>query len=138
MLNRGYIGTSLPATDPVEVTAEAVAAFAASLGETVGDKVPPTFLISVTLPAADALIDDPEFGLDFSRVLHREQRFTHHRPLVVGDRVSCTVTVDAIKVVAGNELLTLVTTVNDPDGSAVATVTTTLFVAAEQAEEAAS
>ena len=131
MLNQGYVGRELPATEPVEVTAEPVAAFAAALGQS-GDAIPSTYLISLTLPAADVLIDDPDFGLDFSRVLHREQRFQHHRPLKVGDRVSCVVTVDGIKVVAGNELLSLRTEVVDAVASPVATVWTTLFVAAEQ------
>jgi len=131
VLNQGYVGRELPATEPVEVTAESVAAFAAALGQS-GDAIPSTYLISLTLPAADVLIDDPDFGLDFSRVLHREQRFQHHRPLKVGDRVSCVVTVDGIKVVAGNELLSLRTEVVDAVASPVATVWTTLFVAAEQ------
>lgn len=133
MLNQAYVGRSLPATEPVGITAEAVEAFAAALGQN-GDTVPATFLISLTLPAADALIEDPDFGLDFTRVLHREQKFTHHRPLAIGDRVSCTVTVAGIKVVAGNELLTLETGVTGADGSAIASVTTTLFVAADPAE----
>ncbi|GAA4912025.1 MaoC dehydratase-like protein [Stackebrandtia albiflava] len=129
MLNRAYIGRRLPATTPVEITEEAVAAFAAALGET-GGHIPPTFLISLTLPASDALIDDPDFGLDFSRVLHREQRFSHHRPLRIGERVSCTVQVEDVKVVAGNELLTLRTEVTAEDSEPVATVSTVLFVAA--------
>ncbi|HIW64160.1 MAG TPA: MaoC family dehydratase N-terminal domain-containing protein [Candidatus Stackebrandtia excrementipullorum] len=137
MLNQGYVGHSLPATDPVEITVDAVAAFCEALGQSGGQGVPATFLISVTLPAADALINDPEFGLDFSRVLHREQKFTYRRPLKIGDVVTCTVTVESIKVVAGNELLTLRNEVHDADGSAVASVTTTLFVAAEPAEDTA-
>lgn len=131
MLNQGYVGRELPATEPVEVIVESVTAFAAALGQS-GDGIPSTYLISLTLPAADVLINDPDFGLDFSRVLHREQRFQHHRPLKVGDRVSCRVTVDGIKVVAGNELLSLRTEVVDAVASPVATVWTTLFVAAEE------
>lgn len=134
MLNRGYVGRSLRPSAPVKITAAAVAKFAAALGQGVAGAVnqaPPTFLISVTLPAADPLFDDPEFGLDFSRVLHREQRFNYERPLRVGDEVSCVVTVDSIKSVAGNELLSLGCPVSTTDGELVATVWTTLFVAAD-------
>ncbi len=131
MLNLGYLGRSLPETEPVEVTAEAVAKFASALnlptaGQT--DVAPPTFIFSVTLPAADPLFDDPEFGLDFSRVLHREQRFTYVRPVRVGDRLSCVVVVDSIKTVANNELLTLRTEVNAEVDGPVGSVSTTLFV----------
>ncbi|MGH8881643.1 MAG: FAS1-like dehydratase domain-containing protein [Stackebrandtia sp.] len=136
-MNLGYVGRSLPPTEPAIISADAVARFAAALGHSGAGlvSVPPTFLISLTLPAADPLIDDPGFGLDFSRVLHREQRFEYVRAPRVGDRVSCVVTVDSIKVVAGNELLSLRTDVTAADDEPVAVVHTTLFVAAEPAEE---
>src|SRR5699024_8961726 len=75
MLNTSYVGRSLPTTEPAVLTAESVTRFARALGMGDTTAVPPTYLISLTLPAADPLIGDPEFGLDFSRVLHREQRF---------------------------------------------------------------
>ncbi|MGH8794617.1 MAG: FAS1-like dehydratase domain-containing protein [Stackebrandtia sp.] len=134
MLDAAYVGRSLPPTKPVEVMAESVAAFASALGCDAlagGETVPPTFLISLTLPAADPLVDDPDFGLDFSRVLHREQRFSYARPLRTGERVVCAVTVESIKTVAGNDVLTLRTDVSTDSGDAVATAWTTLFVRGE-------
>ena len=41
---------------------------------------PPTFAIVVSLDAADRRAERPRVGLDYSRVVHGEQRFTHHRP----------------------------------------------------------
>jgi hypothetical protein len=130
MLNASYAGRSLPTTPPVAVTAESVTRFAEALGLPDTGAVPPTYLISLTLPAADRLIDDPDFGLDWSRVLHREQRFAYHRELRAGDEVTCTVTVESIKTVAGNDLLSLRTAVDDGEGVA-AEVWTTLFVAGD-------
>ncbi|WP_158299814.1 FAS1-like dehydratase domain-containing protein [Glycomyces paridis] len=124
------MGRSLPTTAPVTITAESVTRFARSLGLADDGSVPPTYLISLTLPAADPLVDDPEFGLDFSRVLHREQRFAYHRELRAGDAVACTVTVESVKTVAGNDLLALHTGVTDAEGLA-AEVWTTLFVAGD-------
>jgi hypothetical protein len=135
MLNASYVGRSLPTTPPVTVTAESVTRFAEALGLADTGLVPPTYLISLTLPAADRLIDDPEFGLDWSRVLHREQRFAYHRELRAGAEVTCTVTVESIKTVAGNDLLALRTDVNDAEGLA-AEVWTTLFVGAPATEGA--
>lgn len=139
MLNSSYVGRSLPATEPVTITAESVSAFARSLGITDEATPAPTYLISLTLPASDALIDDPDFGLDFTRVLHREQRFSYLRPVEVGQTVSCTVTVESIKTVAGNELLSLRTEVTEDgksgDAAGIATVWTTLFVAGDAAME---
>jgi hypothetical protein len=134
MLNASYVGRSLPTTPPVTITAESVTRFARALGLDDTGAVPPTYLISLTLPAAERLIDDPEFGLDWSRVLHREQRFAYHRELRAGAEVSCTVTIESIKTVAGNDLLALRTEVADADGVA-AEVWTTLFVAAAATEQ---
>ncbi|WP_025273563.1 FAS1-like dehydratase domain-containing protein [Haloglycomyces albus] len=130
MLNTSYVGQSLPKTDSVEIAPESVAAFASALGLEDTRTVPPTFLISLTLPASDRLIEDPDFGLDFSKVLHREQQFDYYRQPRVGDVVNCTVTVESIKEVAGNELLTLSTLVETAD-EPIAKVTTVLFVAGE-------
>lgn len=132
MLNTSYVGRSLPTTAPVTITAESVTRFAESLGLADDGILPPTYLISLTLPAADPLIEDPDFGLDFTRVLHREQRFAYHRELRAGASVSCTVTVESIKTVAGNDLLSLHTAVDDAAGTA-AEVWTTLFVAGDPA-----
>ena len=41
---------------------------------------PPTFPIVLTLPAGGQVIDDPELGLDYSRVVHGEQRFVYRPP----------------------------------------------------------
>ncbi|RRR99165.1 MaoC family dehydratase [Glycomyces terrestris] len=130
MLNTSYVGRSLPTTEPVAVTAESVTRFAEALGLADTGLVPPTYLISLTLPAADRLIDDPDFGLDWSRVLHREQRFAYHRELRAGAEVTCAVTVESIKTVAGSDLLSLRTEVRDAEGLA-AEVWTTLFVAGD-------
>ncbi|GAA2266799.1 hypothetical protein GCM10009853_020010 [Glycomyces scopariae] len=123
----------MPTTPPVAITAESVTRFSQALGLPDTGAVPPTYLISLTLPAADRLIDDPDFGLDWSRVLHREQRFAYHRDLRAGDEVTCAVTVESIKTVAGNDLLSLRTAVEDGEGVA-AEVWTTLFVAAPAQE----
>ena len=132
MLNSSYVGRSLPTTEPVSITAESVTRFAQAIGLADHVTVPPTYLISLTLPAAERLIDDPDFGLDWSRVLHREQRFAYHRELRAGAEVSCTVTIESIKTVAGNDLLSLRTGVNDAEGLA-AEVWTTLFMAGDPA-----
>ena len=41
---------------------------------------PPTFAIVLTLKAGHQVIMDPELGIDYSRVVHGEQRFVHTRP----------------------------------------------------------
>lgn len=87
---------------------------------------PPTFPIVLTMGAELRVMADPELGLDFTRVVHREQRFVHHRAVLAGDRLRTTVVVDAIRVAAGNDLVTTRTEVTAEDGSAVVTTYSTL------------
>ena len=131
-LDPGFVGRSFSLGRPYEVGAEKIREFA----EAVGDHpdryadapvtAPPTFAIAVISRAQDALLFDPALGLDFSRVVHREQRFVHHRPIRAGDLLSSTVVVEGIRVLAGNDVLTLRTEVTDADGAPVCTATGTL------------
>lgn len=87
---------------------------------------PPTFAIALTLPAGDQVTADPELGLDYTKVVHGEQEFTHRRPLVAGDEVAVTVTVESIRAVGGNDLLVLTIDVKTVDDELVTTARTML------------
>jgi acyl dehydratase len=87
---------------------------------------PPTFAIVVTLPAGHQVIDDPELGIDYSRVVHGEQRFVHIRPVRAGDVLQVVVTVDNIRAAAGNDLVTTRAEVSTVDGEPVLTAFGTL------------
>ncbi len=52
------------------------------------------------------MLSDPDAGIDYSRVVHGEQRFVHERPVLAGDTLRVTVHVDEIRVAAGNDLIT--------------------------------
>jgi acyl dehydratase len=87
---------------------------------------PPTFAIAAIARAQDAVLFLPELGLDFSRVVHGDQRFVHHRPIHAGDELHSTVHIDSIRQLAGNDLLGLRTEVADADGRPVVTGYSTL------------
>ncbi|MBX6372591.1 MAG: MaoC family dehydratase N-terminal domain-containing protein [Acidothermus sp.] len=90
---------------------------------------PPTFGIVATLPAAEALVR--ELGLDFSRVVHGEQRFVLRRPIIAGDSLDVVVTVERVRAVAGSQILTTRADIADADGAPIGTATTTLIVRGE-------
>ena len=131
-LDPEFVGRSFPLGRPYEVGAEKIREFAAAIGDHPdlydGSPVvaPPTFAIAVISRAQDALLFDPVLGLDFSRVVHRDQRFVHHRPIRSGDVLRSTVVVEGIRVLAGNDVLTLRTEVIDAAGEPVCTATGTL------------
>ena len=83
---------------------------------------PPTFAIVVTMQAGGQVIHDPELALDYTRVVHGEQRFVQHRPIFAGDEITSTVSVDSIRSAAGNDMITVKTEVHATDGELVSTV----------------
>jgi acyl dehydratase len=140
-LDPGLVGRSYPPSAVYEVGRAKIAEFAAALGDP--DPVyrdtaaaqalghpdviaPPTFAIVVTLGAAEVVLGDPDVDFDYSRVVHGEQRFTHHRPIRAGDRLVATTSIDAIRTVGGNDLLTTKVELATEDGEAVCTATSML------------
>ncbi|RBY91581.1 MaoC family dehydratase [Blastococcus sp. TBT05-19] len=113
--------TAVGALDPVHLDADA--ARAAGHPDVIA---PPTFAIVVSLDAAFVVLSDPEVGLDYSRVVHGEQKFTHHRPVRAGDRLVATTTIDAARTVAGNDLLTARVELAGEDGEPVCTAVSML------------
>ena len=135
-LDPSYVGRAFPLVEPYAVGIEKIREFATAIGDDnpmYHDRAaaraaghpdvvaPPTFGIAVIAAAQDAVLFDPALGLDFSRVVHGDQRFVHHRPIYAGDELSRTVVVDAVRVLAGNDVLTLRIEVVDADERPVCT-----------------
>ena len=118
--------TAVKATDPVHH--DVAAAQAAGYPDLVA---PPTFAIVVSQRADAALVNDPEAGIDFSRVVHADQRFTHHRPVVAGDELTAAVTVDAVRPLGTGAMVTSRVEVTTVDGEKVATTVSSLLVRGE-------
>jgi acyl dehydratase len=120
-LNTDFVGRSYPPSVPYLVGREKVREFARALGVTdpvttdieaarargYADVVaPPTYAIRLSLAAVEKVATDPELGLDYARVVHGDQRFEYTRPIVAGDELVCQVTIDGIRSVAGNDMIT--------------------------------
>ena len=89
---------------------------------------PPTFAIILAQAADAALINDDSAGIDFSRVVHADQRFTHHRPIVAGDELRTEVHVDSVRVMGAGAMLTTREEIVDAQGEPVTTCTSCWFV----------
>lgn len=92
---------------------------------------PPTFAIIVSQRADAALVNDPEAGIDFSRVVHADQRFTHHRPVVAGDELTAAVTVDNVRPLGSGAMVTSRVEITTVSGEKVATTVSSLLVRGE-------
>lgn len=89
---------------------------------------PPTFAVIAAQRCEQQLIVDPEAGIDFSRVVHGEERFTHHRPITAGDRLVGTLTVESVRQAGGHSMVTTRVDLATEQGEPVSTVTSTIVV----------
>lgn len=144
-LDPSFIGRGYPPTEPYEVGREKIREFAIAIGDTnpaytdaeaakaLGHPdviAPPTFPFVITYTAAGQVVNDPELGLDYSRVVHGDQKFAYSRPVRAGDRLSVEITIDNIKSLAGNDVLTVRGEVTDATGEHVVTSVMTLVARA--------
>jgi acyl dehydratase len=140
-LDPSFIGRTYPPTEPYEVGREKIREFADAIGDpnpayrdrAAAEKLghpdviaPPTFPVVLSMRAGAQVVADPALGLDYSRVVHGEQRFVYTRPVRAGDQLVVVVTVDNIRSAAGNDLLTTRGEVSTVDGEHVVTTYSTL------------
>lgn len=136
-------GREYPAVGPYHVGSEDIRNFATAVknmhplhhdveaARAAGHKdlvAPPTYLVTIAQRAEALMVNDPEAEVDFSRVVHADQRFTHHRAVVAGDELFAQATVTSAKELAGNRLLTTATEITNADRAPVATITSTLLI----------
>jgi len=146
-LDQSFVGRSYPPTAPYVVGREKIREFATAIGAAdaahhdpaaaralgYSDVIaPPTFPMAITMAASRQIVEDPELGVDYSRVVHGDQRFAYTRPVVAGDELVCVNTVDEITARGGHGFLTTRTDVSTTAGEPVVTVWSKLVVRGEQ------
>ncbi|RLK60743.1 MaoC family dehydratase N-terminal domain-containing protein [Actinokineospora cianjurensis] len=147
-LEQSFVGREYPPESVYEVGREKIREFAEAIGDPrpeyldveaakalgFADVVaPPTFTTIVNLASINRIVNDPELGLDYSRMVHGDQSFTHHSPVVAGDRLAVTTVVESISRRAGNDFITLKAEIRTDAGEP--RVTTRALLVVRDAEE---
>ncbi|MEV6691701.1 MaoC family dehydratase N-terminal domain-containing protein [Micromonospora sp. NPDC051196] len=145
-LDHSFVGKTYPPTAPYQVGREKIREFARAIGAT--DSVhhdpeaaralghpdvvaPPTFPIVLTMAANQQMIEDPDLGIDYTRVLHGDQRFAYTRPVVAGDELVCVNAIEEITSRGGHVFVTSRTEVHTTAGEPVVTAWMKLVVRGE-------
>jgi acyl dehydratase len=92
---------------------------------------PPTFAVVIQERSLATVLADKEAAIDFSRVVHGDQRFIHERPIVAGDELTSQLKVASVKALAGNSMVTFETQIFDGKDALVCTAISTLVVRGE-------
>lgn len=95
---------------------------------------PPTFGVVISQRAEAAVVADPEAGIDFSRVVHADERFVHHHPITAGETLNAATTLERIRLMGAGAMVTTVTEITH-EGDPRATVTSTLLVRTDEGDD---
>lgn len=135
--NLEMIGFEYPASDPLLITVKDIQNFCLAIGDDVPEyakvvAAPPTYAIALVMQAMTYAMNDKKLNLNYSRVVHAEQRFEHTRPLVSGDLITVTLTISDIKNRMGNDFVTFEARISDAKEKLVTTSTSLLVARSEQ------
>lgn len=93
---------------------------------------PTTFPVVIQDKTLAQLLAHPEAGIDFSRVVHGDQRFDYSRPLVAGDEVVAQLRVTKVSSLGAHSMVTSETEVTTLAGEHVVTATSTLVIRGDE------
>lgn len=145
-VNASFEGRAYPPSPPYAVGREHIRDFAHALGASsplhsdveaaraAGYRdviAPPTFAVVLAQRVESQFITDPEAGVDFTRVVHGEEKLVHHAPLTAGDEVVGVLHVDRVREVAGNAMVSTRVELSTVAGEPLTTVTSSLVVRGE-------
>ena len=146
-MNPELQGRTFPPTEPYLVGREKVREFASAVLSTsplnfdpaaakaagFADVVaPPTFAVVIQELSLAQLLAAPDANIDFSRVVHGDQRFSYSRPIVAGDELTAQLTVSSVKALGGHSMVTADSVITDSTGAHVVTAISTLVVRGDE------
>lgn len=140
-LNTSLIGREYPPSQPYEVGREKIKEFATAIGDmnpVYHDEeaakaagypdiiAPPTFLTVTNFRYSPQIIGDPELGVNYAFVVHGEQEYELHRPVVPGMRLVGRPRIANITTRGKNEFMLIEAAIETEDGEPVATARSTI------------
>jgi acyl dehydratase len=146
-VNENIVGKAYPALPPYLVGREKVREFAsatlshapvqhdvaAARNAGFSDVVaPPTFPVVLQERLMQVLLADPESGIDYSRIVHGDQRFDYVRPVMAGDELTASIEVTKVQSLGGHTMVTSESRMVDARGELVVTATSTLVVRGDE------
>jgi len=124
-VDSSLVGRTFAPTPPYAVAEERVREFAAAVGHPyAGGPAPATFPIVLAFDAMSAFLD--EVGVELSRIVHGEQRFSYRRPVAPGDVLTASLSVSSLRQIGGNDIIGTTSEVTDADGVLVCSTSATL------------
>ena len=147
VVNPNVQGKQYPATEPYLVGREKIREFAHAVKSNCATNLdvfaaqaagytdlvaPPTFAVVIQERSLATVLSDPAADIDFSRVVHGDQRFIHARPIVAGDELTSQLSVASVKSLGAHSMVTFETKIYDLKQELVCTAISTLVVRGDE------
>jgi len=126
MLNPDVVGRTFISSSVTEVTQASIDAFARTLCLMNQSVAPATYAITITLDQAQELLI--ESGLDWSRVVHGDQKFENFLPITSGMILRAEACIESVRTVAGNEIASVKIDLRDEASKELVTSTISTLV----------
>jgi len=107
MINPDSVGRTFEGAGSVTVSQSDIDAYCSVISETNTTVAPPTFSIRISLSQYESILTQPEIGVDWTRLVHGDQKFEIFRPIVAGDVFKCSATIETLRVATGNEIVSV-------------------------------
>jgi hypothetical protein len=107
MINPDSVGRTFEGAGSVTILQSEIDAFCAVISESNTNIAPPTFSIRISLSQYESILTQPEIGVDWTRLVHGDQKFEIFRPIIAGDVFKCSATIESLRVAAGNEIISV-------------------------------
>ena len=107
MISPDSVGRTFVGANATTITQFEISEFAAVFGEPDSSVATPTFSIRTSLEQLQEILTAPELGINWERVVHGDQKFEIHRPIVAGDVLTCDATIESYRIAAGNEFINI-------------------------------
>ncbi|KQQ03764.1 hypothetical protein ASG06_09860 [Rathayibacter sp. Leaf185] len=146
-MNTELVGRAFAPTEPYQVGREKVREFAravfamsplhhdpeAARSAGYADVIAPsTFPVVMQELTIAQMLAEPDADIDFSRVVHGDQRFAYSRPIVAGDELTAQLTIAGVKRLGPHSMITIESFIADDNGEHVVTAVSTLVVRGDE------
>lgn len=125
MIDSTIVGKRITSPTPFTVDQSAITRFCQAIGEGDDSIAPPTFSFTFVIAAFEQMLQGA--GVDWTRMVHGDQRFEIREPIKAGDRLTVSSTVESVRSAAGNELVSVRADI-ERDGKEVIQAWSTLVV----------
>jgi hypothetical protein len=105
LIKQEAIGQTLRGEQVFLISQSSITDFAKAIGQSQTELAPPTYAFTIIIKAFESTLKDS--GMNWDRMVHGDQKFEIIQSIQAGDRLRVDTTIESVRLVAGNELVSV-------------------------------